>query len=154
MYLPLLRILYLTYVYTSLTPYSKTNVEKFCHDREITLKLSCNHVIKFMDDKIKPVTILNLVISLVYYIPTNCQQWNILVQHILEDVSKTFCTFYLFLNIQTNVLSFFCFRLGPLTVFLDVLFLKFWERWFKQRDEGEDNGQVSPSRSSKNFTTL
>ena len=61
MYLPLLRILYLTYVYTSLTPYSKTNVEKFCHDREITLKLSCNHVIKFMDDKIKPVTILNLV---------------------------------------------------------------------------------------------
>ena len=38
---------------------------------------------------------------------------------------KTFYTFYLFLNIQTNVLSFFCFRLGPLTVFLDVLFLKF-----------------------------
>ena len=61
MYLPLLRILYLTYVYTSLTPYSETNVEKFCHDRKTTLKLSCNNVIKFMDDKMKPVTIFNLV---------------------------------------------------------------------------------------------
>ena len=39
----------------------ETNVEKFCHDRKITSKLPCNNVIKFMDDKMKPVTIFNLV---------------------------------------------------------------------------------------------
>ena len=39
----------------------ETNVEKFCHDRKITSKLSGNNVIKFMDDKMKPVTISNLV---------------------------------------------------------------------------------------------
>ena len=39
----------------------ETNVEKFCHDRKITSKLSCNNVIKSMDDKMKPVTIFNLV---------------------------------------------------------------------------------------------
>ena len=121
MYLPLLRILYLTYVYTSLTPYSETNVEKFCHDREITLKLSCNHVIKFMDDKIKPVTILNLVLLHPKELPT----MKYIDTTYFGRGFKTFYTFYLFLNIQTNVLSFFCFRLGPLTVFLDVLFLKF-----------------------------
>ena len=39
----------------------ETNVKKFCHDRKITSKLSCNNVIKCMDDKMKPVTIFNLV---------------------------------------------------------------------------------------------
>ena len=39
----------------------ETNVEKFCHDRKITSKLYGNNVIKFMDDKMKPVTIFNLV---------------------------------------------------------------------------------------------
>ena len=134
MYLPLLRILYLTYVYTSLTPYSETNVEKFCHDREITLKLSCNNVIKFMDDKMKPVTIFNLVktsyinqheyfVSLLH--PKELPTMKYIDTEYFGRGLITFYTFYLFLNIQTNVLSFFCFRLGPLTVFLDVLFLKF-----------------------------
>ena len=31
----------------------ETNVEKFCHDRKITSKLSGNNVIKFMDDEMK-----------------------------------------------------------------------------------------------------
>ena len=44
----------------------ETNVEKFCHDRKITSKLSGNNVIKFMDDKMKPVTIFNLVTTMKY----------------------------------------------------------------------------------------
>ena len=97
----------------------ETNVEKFCHDRKITSKLSGNNVIKFMDDKMRPVTIFDLVTTMKY----------VYTEYLyLGRGFKTFYTFYLFLNIQTNVLSFFCFRLGPLTVFLDVLFLKFCER--------------------------
>ena len=98
----------------------ETNVEKFCHDRKITSKLPCNNVIKFMDDKMKPVTIFNLVIH-----PKELPKMKYIDTEYFGRGLITFYTFYLFLNIKTNVLSFFCFRLGPLTVFLDVLFLKF-----------------------------
>ena len=73
----------------------------------------------------KPVTIFNLVIFVSLLHPKELPTMKYIGTAYFGRGFKTFYTFYLFLNIQTNVLSFFCFRLGPLTVFLDVLFLKF-----------------------------